>query len=223
MRGAQGLLLLLLASLPASAATDPLLWPEPQRAFFQDGPALLMTAEQRDALAEMDDAARERAIAAFLEQDPIPDTPDNELILGIERRQRLAALDVSVPQDARAQLLFLRGRPVRRTVVDCPVAFRPLEIWSYAVDAALADLVLYRPSPEEPFRLWLPIDSKRALYTSEMEYWLEQWESGGGGDRPAGRCRAASPARWPATPPGTPARQPPGSARHRRRGPRRRR
>jgi Ca-activated chloride channel family protein len=37
-------------------------------------------------------------------------------------------------------------------------------------------LVFYEPSPGEPWRLWLPLDSKRALYTSEMEYWLEDWE-----------------------------------------------
>jgi VWFA-related protein len=30
--------------------------------------------------------------------------------------------------------------------------------------------------PGEPYRLWLPVDSKHALYTPEMEYWLQQWE-----------------------------------------------
>jgi hypothetical protein len=35
----------LLLALPALAAEpDPLLWPEAQRAFWQDGPALLLTA-----------------------------------------------------------------------------------------------------------------------------------------------------------------------------------
>lgn len=37
-------------------------------------------------------------------------------------------------------------------------------------------VVVYEPSPGKPWRLWLPLDSKRVLYTSEMEYWLEQWE-----------------------------------------------
>jgi len=81
------------------------------------------------------------------------------------------------PRDSRGQLLFLRGRPAERLVIDCAAAFRPLEIWSYrGADGAAKDLVLYRPSAGEPFRLWLPIDSKRALYTSEMEFWLAQWD-----------------------------------------------
>ena len=37
-------------------------------------------------------------------------------------------------------------------------------------------LVDYRPKSDEPYRLWLPIDSKREIYNPEMEYWLEQWE-----------------------------------------------
>lgn len=41
-------------------------------------------------------------------------------------------------------------------------------------------LVFYEPSPGEPWRLWLPLDTKRALYISEMEYWLEDWEEARG-------------------------------------------
>jgi Ca-activated chloride channel homolog len=171
-------LLALLFALPAlaqppSPEPDPILWPEPQRAFFQDGPALLLTPEQRAAFLALDEAGRERFIREFLDRDPIPETPANELREGIERRGRLVALEFASPQDVRSQLLFLKGRPVRRTIVDCAVAFRPLELWTYAHDAGLRDLVIYQPSADEPFRLWLPIDSKSALYTEEMVYWLQ--------------------------------------------------
>ena len=37
-------------------------------------------------------------------------------------------------------------------------------------------VVFYQPASGEPWRLWLPLDTKRALYISEMEYWLEDWE-----------------------------------------------
>lgn len=91
------------------------------------------------------------------------------------------ARELPSPRDGRAQLLFLRGRPAERLVVDCAAAFRPLEVWAYRLptggsDGVARDLVLYRPSASEPFRLWLPIDSKRALYTNEMQFWLAQWD-----------------------------------------------
>ena len=177
--GLLGVLLLLLA-LPtraqSAADSDPTLWPEPQRAFFQDGPALLLSAAERDELTGLDEAGRERFIRYFVGRDPIPETPENELAEGIERRLRLVAHELPTPRDARGQLLFLRGRPMERLVVGCAVAFKPLEIWSYpGADGVPKELILYRPSADEPFRLWLPIDSKRALYNGEMEFWLLQW------------------------------------------------
>jgi len=179
--GAAGLfLLLLLFAFPVLAqnpGSDPTLWPEPQRAFFQDGPGLLLSPEQRDELLGLDEAGRGRLIQEILDRDPVPETPENEMRLGVERRLRLVAEELPSPRDARAQLLFLRGRPVERVVLDCAVAFRPLEIWTYLeAGGTPKDLVLYRPSASEPFRLWLPIDSKRALYTSDMEFWLLQWD-----------------------------------------------
>ena len=177
-----GLLLAVFLALPALAQppapdSDPTLWPEPQRAFFQDGPGLLLSAEERNELTGLDEAGRERFIRDFLGRDPIPATPENELAEGIDRRRRLVAGELSSPRDARGQLLFLRGRPTERLVVDCAAAFKPLEIWSYPGEDGLPrELILYRPSAGEPFRLWLPIDSKRALYTSDMEFWLLQWD-----------------------------------------------
>jgi Ca-activated chloride channel family protein len=173
--------LLLLLALPAlaqsSPGSDPTLWPEPQRAFFQDGPGLLLSEEERDEILGVDEAGRARVIRDFLARDPIPATPENELAEGIRRRLRLVLGELPSPRDARGQLLFLRGRPAERLVVDCGVAFKPLEIWTYpGADGAPREIILYRPSAGEPFRLWLPIDSKRALYTSEMEYWLLQWD-----------------------------------------------
>ncbi|MFL6199454.1 MAG: VWA domain-containing protein [Thermoanaerobaculia bacterium] len=152
-------------------AEDPILWPEPQRAFLQDGPGLLLTPEQREELLALDEAGRDAFIERFL--------ADPTLREGIERRRRLAFEERS-PSDARGQLLFLQGPPAEKLVIDCGNAFKPLEIWTYgAVSSGVNQrrLVLYQPSPDEPFQLWLPIDSKRALYTAEMGNWLDQYET----------------------------------------------
>ncbi|MDP9120951.1 MAG: hypothetical protein M3O15_06205, partial [Acidobacteriota bacterium] len=118
------------ASLSTTQA-DPVLWPEPQRAFFQDGPALLLPPDQRDLLLTLDTAGRDHFIREFLAHDPIPETPENELTVGIERRQRLAVQEFASPRDVRAQLLFLNGRPADRLVIDCGTAFKPMEIWTW--------------------------------------------------------------------------------------------
>lgn len=44
------------------------------------------------------------------------------------------------------------------------------------VDLTGKALVVYEPTPDAPWRLWVPLETKRTLYISEMEYWLEQWE-----------------------------------------------
>ena len=192
-------------------AVPPALWPEPVRAFFQDGPALLLPAARRAELAALPPEARREAVEAFLARDPIPETPDDELAAGIRRRQELVLSELPTFADDRARLLFLHGRPAEREVIDCATAFEPIEVWTYPAgaapklapiavrDPALAaaaaaagegppppprpvttELVLYEPGDGQPFRLWVPLDSKRALYGSEMEYWLEQWEDYGG-------------------------------------------
>ncbi|HBL30401.1 MAG TPA: hypothetical protein DD490_26500 [Acidobacteria bacterium] len=167
-----------------SAGDDPVLWPEAQRSFFQDGPALLMAAERRSELAALSTEERERAIQAFLATDPLPETPENELAEGIARRRRIADAEVASPSDVRWRLLFLNGKPLEKLIVDCGQAFKPVEVWSYparGIDAATGkplerNLVLYRSGAGEPFRLWLPTDAKRSLYIPQMEYWLQQWE-----------------------------------------------
>ncbi|HEY4572732.1 MAG TPA: hypothetical protein VIJ26_02170, partial [Thermoanaerobaculia bacterium] len=90
---------------------DPTLWPEPERAFVQDGPGLLLTPEQRTELQSFSPEARARWIQDFLDHDPNPATPVNELREAIARRQRLANDEYLSTQDARWRLLFLHGKP----------------------------------------------------------------------------------------------------------------
>ena len=177
-----------------SGGADPTLWPESERAFFQDGPGLLLSDERRRELLALDPEARRLAIEDFLGLDPIPETPANELQEGIARRLRLVEAENLSPLDARARLLFLNGPPAERKILQCGAAFRPLEIWAYrdggdGGGVSLADesgtggeappahrLVVFEPAPGAAWRLWTPADAKSTLYTSEMEYWLEQWE-----------------------------------------------
>jgi len=146
-----------LLSQTAGQTTDPRLWPEEQRAFLE-GPGLLLEADQRAAFIALDEAGRTAFIQRFLDQE-------KDLREGVRRRSLLAAREFLSPQDARAQLLFLEGPPRDKTVIDCGAAFRPMEIWTYGQPPAARSLILYQASPGDPFRLWLPIDSKQALYT----------------------------------------------------------
>src|SRR5262249_4360638 len=127
-------------------------------------------------LSAPDDGARQRIIAAFV---------TSELRPAIERRQQLAGSEYFSPTDVRWKLLFLNGKPAERKVVDCGIAFKPLEVWTYRGSTPGGEtrpryVVLYRPVADEPFRMWESTDSKRILYTSEMEYWLQQWEEARG-------------------------------------------
>jgi VWFA-related protein len=181
-----GLLAALLLSLGTVGAqslqdNDATLWPESQRAFFQDGPGLLLTPEQRTNLRSLNPEARARWIKEFLDRDPVPETPANELREGIERRRRLA-LEFLSPTDARYQILFLNGLPKERLIIDCGSVFKPMEIWGYPGGVgrdgkpANRELLVFKPDESEPYKLWVPADSKRVLYKPQMEYWLEQWE-----------------------------------------------
>jgi Ca-activated chloride channel homolog len=164
-------LVLSFLTFPAAAADvlDPRLWPEEQRVFWQEGPGLLLDDGQRAAFLALDEAGRSAFIRDFLDRNPA-------LQEGVRRRRSLAEREFLAATDARAQLLFLRGAPRVRDVIDCGSAFKPMEVWTYGQPPAERLLVLYQEGPGEPFRLWLPIDSKRALYTSDMANWLEQWE-----------------------------------------------
>jgi VWFA-related protein len=168
---AVSMLLLMLLALPVRAAaadTDPHLWPEEQRVFWQEGAGLLLDGTQRAAFLALDEAGRTAFIHDFVSQ--------NNLSEGTRRRSSLVAREFLAANDSRAQLLFLLGPPRVRDVIDCGSAFKPLEIWTYGQAPGERLLVLYQAAPGEPFRVWLPIDSKQALYTKDMASWLSQWE-----------------------------------------------
>ncbi|MDX1632355.1 MAG: VWA domain-containing protein [Thermoanaerobaculia bacterium] len=150
----------------------PLLWPEEQQNFWFEGPAWLLPEEEREELLSLSEEARGRRMEAFLERDPLPKTPRNELREAIRIRRELMFRKSLSAFDERGRLLFLRGRPDERTIIDCTRAFEPLEIWRYGEE----HLILYRPGGKGTYRLWLPLESKRVLYTREMELWLEEWE-----------------------------------------------
>ncbi len=169
-----------LVGMAAQGAVDTrpaVLWPEHQRAFIQDAPSLLLTDEQRQSFMAAGSEERDELVSEFYAQDPIPETEENELVAGIERRLALVRHEEYLSFiDHRARLLFLNGAPAHREVVDCASIFMPLEIWYYGPEGARFPLVLYQPTPEAAYRLWVPTDSKRVLYNSEMEYFIEQLE-----------------------------------------------
>ncbi len=154
------------------AAQHPLLWPEEQRAFWTEGGALLLSAEQRQQLASADQAQRSSLLERWLE-DPESSTEVNETLQAIESRMALARAVYPSPSDDRFKLLFLHGPPIEREVVDCGRTFRPIELWRYQTDGQV--LVLYQPELDPAYRLWFPTLGKGELYTREMGYWLEQY------------------------------------------------
>lgn len=177
------IILSILALAPFCLAQDwdeIVLWPEYQRSFLQDVPTLLLTDDQRQVFLEASADERDSMIEAFLADDPVPETPENELLEAIEARYRLVHSEFLALEDQRAAALFLHGRPTRRLEIECAIAFKPVEIWVYGEAEAAVSLVFYETIPDGPYRVWLPIDSKRVLYNQEMEYWLEQWEELGG-------------------------------------------
>ena len=168
------LLLLPATSLPRSTSA-PESWPESQRAFYQGGSGLLLSEEQRQSFIELSEAERAAFVEEFL-RDPDPETTLNELEEAIDRRHRLARQEFLGIADDRAKVLFLHGEPASRLPIECGQTFVPLEIWVYGEDGPGLPLVFYKQETSEPYRLWLPVDTKRALYTREMQYWLQQWE-----------------------------------------------
>ncbi len=166
-------------TVPAPLATptvDPELADREQlRKFFDNGPGLLLQPEERARIAALPLAQGLEATRTFLAGDPLPETPANELVSGVELRQRLVWSEGLSLRDVRGRLLFLRGLPRERLKVDCGDTFHPLEIWSYGTVESPRHAVLFQPRADAYFQLWRPTESKRALYMPEMEYYLEQW------------------------------------------------
>ena len=163
------------AAAEAAAWRTAAAWPEPHRAFLQDGAGWLLSESEREALLAMDHPERTAWIDRFLALPAVP--------AAIEARRATAFTAVPSVTDIRARLLFLHGPPTRRLVPDCVFALQPLEIWTWGDPEApqeagrVHSLVVYRDPATERWRLWLPQHGKSSLYTEEMIGWLEVWES----------------------------------------------
>lgn len=170
----RGLFVLVACLGPAvAAAQDPgwrlSEWSDEEREFFLDGPQFLLSPAELGRVQNLPWAARREYVDSFMARGQVAE--------GIEQRRRRVRQSGAPFFDVRARLLFLHGAPDGIDPVDCDQTFRPLEIWRYGPEDGEHDnLVVYQPKPNEPFRLWLPEETKRVLYMPEMEYWLEQHE-----------------------------------------------
>ena len=171
---AVGFLLLaagLLAALAAAQEPEWRLaeWTSDEREFFLDGPQFLLAPAELERVRNLDPLSRLEYIDTFLDRGQVAEAVEHR-----RQRVRMAGLPFF---DVRARLLFLHGEPDAIDPVDCDQTFRPLQLWRYGPeDGEHTNLVIYQPKPAEVFRLWLPEDTKRALYMPEMEYFLEQYE-----------------------------------------------
>ena len=148
---------------------------ETLRKFLDGGPGLLLPPAERARFADLSVPEALAEARAYLARDPLPETPENELATGVDRRQQLVWSAGLSLRDARGRLLFLRGAPRERAKIDCGDTFHPLEIWSYGTVESPRQAVLFQPRADAFFVVWRPTESKRALYLPEMEYYLEQW------------------------------------------------
>ena len=128
------LLLLAVPALAQAPEPDPLLWPEAQRAFLQDGPGLLLTLEQRAAFLALDEAGRDAFIGEFLAATRSRGLRTTSC--GGDRAPPAAGFPgVLTLLAGRAGPAPLPARPAReRLVLDCAAIFKPLEIWTYPGD-----------------------------------------------------------------------------------------
>ena len=162
-------ILLCLGVASALEAQDVLLWPEAQRAFLQDGPGYLLSDAERERFAQASEEVRRRSMEDFFSRSP-------ELREGVRRRAQLIREMGFSPIDIRARLLFLHGKPDHRRIIDCGMVFRPMELWTFGALKGGDHLVIHQPEEGQMYRLWKPTDGKRLLYSTEMEYFLDQWE-----------------------------------------------
>src|SRR5690606_3355160 len=117
--------------------------------------------EQQRTLPDLSDAER-AAVFARLLADPLPETPENELLVAIDKRRQAAWAVADSPLDVRWRLVFLHGTPTQRQVVTCGAGFHPIEVWDYAGE----HVVVYQPRPTGPWRLWSPaLETKADLFT----------------------------------------------------------
>ncbi len=135
-----------------------------------DAATFLVDRERREQALDLETDQRLTWTRELLSEDPIPETPDNELVRAIERRQMMARGEFLSLLDHRARVIFLNGAPAARKEIECGATLNPIEIWAYGE----RQLVFYQPRPGRPYRLWQPLDSKRALYNEEMAYLMQQ-------------------------------------------------
>jgi Ca-activated chloride channel family protein len=170
-----------LAGVGASPQDDtPALWPDAHREFFQEGGGLLLDEETMKRFLVLDLDECDAFIEEFLGGDRSM-VSRQDLEEGIHRRRRLVQMQFLSPLDVRARLLFLHGPPLNVEIIECGATYMPLQVWTYPTGVeTVRELLLYRPEPGRPFRLWMPIDSKRVLYTKQAEYYMDQYRAVGG-------------------------------------------
>ncbi|MGE0641906.1 MAG: GWxTD domain-containing protein, partial [Thermoanaerobaculia bacterium] len=128
---------------------------------FLDDVSLLITDEEREAFAALQQNYQQRAfIRRFWEvRDPYPQTARNELAERWYERLTLARQRYRDLADDRAQILLWNGDPERIVRLRCAEHLKTGEIWTYRqTDSIPAGFVLVfvttGVSEEAPHRLW---------------------------------------------------------------------
>ncbi len=142
------------------------------RSLAEDGPAWILTEEERVQFVSSNIEARAAMWEAFLQRSPDGAKVERAVL---RRLARVRALGFA-PADARLRLYWLQGEPVTRETLGCSAVTRPIELWSYRKGERTVTAVLYQPRGRPVFQLWLPTESKRVLYEADVEYFLEQYE-----------------------------------------------
>jgi VWFA-related protein len=170
-----------LAGVGAAQQDSPASLPEEHRQFALEGAGWLLDEETLEKFLRLDLSEREAFIENFLGAERLPAADHNALVEGIRRRRRLVQLQFLSPFDVRARLLFLHGEPSNVQIIECGATFAPIQIWTYPTGPdTVRDLLLYRAEPDRPFELWMPVKSKRVLYTKQVEHYMDQYDLFGG-------------------------------------------